>query len=84
MAEFFISKLIHPYTGEWYLLIRLFATLNIVLTLLAISLFTLRRINKHTFSNKNATIKKIVKALSKIHPIFGILLLISAYILTVF
>ena len=80
MAEFFISKLVAPYTSEWYLLIKIFGIANIVLTLLAISLFTLRRINKHAFSNKNATIRKIVKPLSKAHPIIGILLLISAYI----
>jgi len=79
MAEWLISKFVDPYTSEWYMLIRVLGITNIVLVLLALSLFILRRINKHVFSNKNATIKKIVKPLSKIHPIIGILLLISAY-----
>jgi hypothetical protein len=80
MAEWLISKIVGPYTSEWYMIIEVLGITNIVLVLLALSLFTLRRVNKHVFSNKNATIKKIVKPLSKIHPIIGILLLISAYV----
>ena len=80
MDEFLISKFVDPYTSEWYMLIEVLGITNIVLVVLALSLFTLRRINKHVFSNKNVAIKNIVKPLSKIHPIVGILLLISAYI----
>jgi hypothetical protein len=80
MAEWLISKFVDPYTSEWYMLIKVFGIANIVLVLLALSLFILRRINKHVFSNKNAAIKNIVKPLSKVHPIIGTLLLISAYV----
>ena len=77
MAEWLISKIVDPYTSEWYMIIKVLGITNIVLVLLALSLFTLRRINKHVFSNKNATIKKIVKPLSKIHPNIGMMLKIK-------
>ena len=77
MAEWLISKIVDPYTSEWYMIIKVLGITNIVLVLLALSLFTLRRINKHVFSNKNAAIKKIVKPLSKIHPNIGMMLKIK-------
>lgn len=80
MAEWLISKWVSPYTSEWYRLITIFGVVNIVLTVLALALFTLRRINRHGFGNKNATLKTIITPLRKMHPIIGILLLVSAYI----
>ena len=63
-----------------YQVVEFLGNLNTVLVILAVSLFLLRRVNKHQFQNKNATIKKIVKPLSKIHPVIGILLLLSAFL----
>ena len=57
-----------------------FGWLNVLLALAAASLFTLRRVNKQWFSNKNATIKKLLKPLSKAHPYIGAALLIFAYL----
>ena len=54
--------------------------LNVVLVVIAGSLFGLRRLNKYVYGNKNTTLKKIVKPLSKIHPYIGSVLLISAFI----
>ncbi len=54
--------------------------LNVLFALAAASLFTLRRINKHWFSNKNATLKNLLKPLSKAHPYLGAALLIFAYL----
>ncbi|GAK50777.1 hypothetical protein U14_02018 [Candidatus Moduliflexus flocculans] len=54
--------------------------LNVLLALVAASLFTLRRVNKHWFANKNATIKNLLKPLSKAHPYIGAALLICAYL----
>jgi predicted ferric reductase len=52
----------------------------VLLVVLAGLLFTLRRVNKYGFSNKNTILRKIVKPLSKLHPFVGVTLLISAYI----
>lgn len=84
MGEFLVAQLSQLLgTDEFtltYQLIELLGIVNIVLAALAVSLFSLRRINKYAFSNKNAPLKKIVKPLSKAHPIIGIILLISAYL----
>jgi hypothetical protein len=84
MGDFLVAQLsklvgIDEFTLT-YRLIAWLGTLNIILTLLAASLFALRRLNKSVFGNKNALLKRIVKPLSKLHPIIGMLLLISAYL----
>ena len=63
-----------------YQVIGFLGWLNVVLVVIAGSLFGLRRLNKYGYGNKNATLKKIVKPLSKIHPYIGSALLISAFI----
>jgi hypothetical protein len=84
MSEYLITKI-----SEWFGLNEYFFTeqvisflgiLNVILVVLAGLLFTLRRVNKYGFSNKNTTLRKIVKPLSKLHPFVGVTLLISAYI----
>jgi hypothetical protein len=84
MSEYLVTKI-----SEWfglneymflYQVISFLGYLNIVLIVLAGSLFGLRRVNRYVFSNKNTMLKKIVKPLSKLHPIIGVTLLISAYI----
>jgi predicted ferric reductase len=84
MGDFLVAQLSKLLgTDEFtlmYQLIEVLGIVNIVLTVLAALLFSLRRINKYAFSNKNAALKKIVKPLSKAHPIIGFLLLISAYL----
>lgn len=63
-----------------YAIARWFGRLNIILALVAAALFACRRINKHVFANKNATLKKVIPWLSKMHPYIGISLVISAFI----
>jgi predicted heme/steroid binding protein len=59
---------------------RLLGMLNAILALCAVSLFVLRRVNKHVWANKNETLKKLLKPLGKIHPYVGIALVIGAFI----
>ena len=63
-----------------YQVVGFLGWLNVVLVVTAGSLFGLRRLNKYVYGNKNTTLKKIVKPLSKIHPYVGSALLISALI----
>lgn len=63
-----------------YQVVGFLGWLNVVLVVIAGSLFGLRRLNKYVYGNKNTTLKKIVKPLSKIHPYVGSALLISALI----
>lgn len=84
MGEFLVTQLSKLLgTNEFtltYQMIEALGTVNIVLAVLAGSLFLLRRINTYAFSNKNTVLKKVVKPLSKVHPYIGVLLLISAYV----
>jgi len=59
---------------------RWLGRLNIILALIAVSLYGFRRINKYVFTNKNVLLKKMIMFLSKIHPYIGIALVISALI----
>lgn len=63
-----------------YQLIEFLGLLNVVLVIAAGSLFLLRRLNRRMYANKNATLQKLIKPLSKIHPYIGIILIISALI----
>ena len=84
MSEFLISKLSELLgTNEYFFteqVIEFLGGLNIVLAVIAIALFTLRRINKHVYANQQPFLKKLNKLLSKIHPYIGFLLIILAYI----
>lgn len=84
MSEYLVSKLSELLGENEYLfvddVISFLGFLNVVLAVVAVLLFLLRRLNKYGFANKNAFLKKIVKPLSKIHPYIGIALLISAYL----
>lgn len=84
MSEFLVSKLSELFGQNEYLfvhdVIKFLGWLNIVLAVFAVALFTLRRINRHVFTNQQPLLKKLNKPLSKIHPYIGFLLIISAYI----
>ncbi len=84
MSEYFVSKLGQFVGANEYLfvsdVISFLGWLNVTLLLLAGALFTLRRINRYGFHNRNGFIRKIVKLLRTLHPYIGVLLLLSAYI----
>jgi hypothetical protein len=84
MSEYLVSQLSKLLGKNEYLfvydVIEFLGWLNILLTLIALSLFLLRRLNRHLLNNKNQFIKKIQKPLSKIHPFIGIALLVFAYL----
>ncbi len=84
MSEFLVSKLSEFFGQNEYLfvydVISFLGWLNVVLVLIAVSLFTFRRINRYIFANQQPFLKKLNKPLSKIHPYIGFLLIISAYI----
>lgn len=84
MTDFLVTKI-----SQWFGLnsfavmeglIGFFGWLNIILAIVAGALFTLRRVNKYAYNNKNDTLKKILKPLSKIHPAIGITLLLTAFL----
>ena len=83
MSEYLVSQLSQLLGKNEYLfvydVIEFLGGLNVLLALIALSLFLLRRLNKHLLNNKNQFIKKIQKPLSKIHPFIGLALLIFAY-----
>ena len=84
MSEYLVAKLSELLGKNEYLfvydVIEFLGWVNIALVIIAGLLFMLRRMNKLIYTNKNATLKKIVKFLSRIHPYIGITLLITAYI----
>jgi hypothetical protein len=84
MGDFLIAKMSALFGVNEFLLrddlIGFLGWFNIVLAVIAVALFTLRRVNKYAYNNKNNTLKKILKPLSKIHPVIGITLLISAFL----
>ncbi len=63
-----------------YKVIAFLGRLNILLVIIALIPFLLRRINKYVYGYKNTTIKKLLKRLSKKHPYVGVTLVISAFI----
>ena len=83
MSEYLVSQLSQLLGKNEYLfvyeVIEFLGWLNILLALIALSLFLLRRLNRYLLNNKNQFIKKLQKPLSKIHPFIGIALLILAY-----
>ena len=84
MSEYLVSQLSNLLGKNEYLfvqdVIEFLGGLNVLLAFVALSLFLLRRLNKHLLNNKNTFIKKIQKPLSKIHPFVGIALLFFAYL----
>lgn len=84
MSEFLVSKLSELFGQNEFLfvydVINFLGWLNVVLALIAVALFTFRRINRHIYANQQPFLKKLNKPLSKIHPYIGIALIISAYI----
>jgi len=63
-----------------FMITRWAGRLNLLLMLVALSPFFFRRINKYFYHHKNPAIRKLLKPLSKRHPIVGITLLFSAFI----
>jgi predicted heme/steroid binding protein len=61
-------------------LVSILGIVNAILAIIGGALFSLRRINRYGFSNKNATIKRLLKPLSKAHPYIGTTLVITALI----
>lgn len=61
-------------------LVSILGLVNVILAVIAGTLFGLRRINRYGFSNKNATIKRLLKPLSKAHPYIGMTLVATAFI----
>lgn len=53
---------------------------NIVLLVIILSLFVVRRINKYGFKSKSLILKKLTKILSTIHPFLGVLMIVIAFI----
>lgn len=84
MGDFLVSILSKLFGQNEFLfresVLGFFGWLNVLLALAAASLFTLRRVNKQWFANKNAAIKNLLKPLSKAHPYIGAALLIFAYL----
>ncbi len=69
MSEFLVSKLSEFFGQNEYLfvydVISFLGWLNVVLVLIAVSLFTFRRINRYIFANQQPFLKKLNKPLSK-------------------
>jgi hypothetical protein len=84
MSEYLVSKLSELLGKNEYFftqdVIKFLGWFNILLVLIALSQFLLRRVNKYAYGNKNVTIKTLLKPITKIHPYVGVLLLISAYV----
>lgn len=84
MGEYLVALLSELFGQDEYLfgqsVLTFLGWLNVLLALIAGSLFLSRRINKYFFSNKNQFLRKLMKPLSKIHPYVGVVLLISAYL----
>ena len=84
MSEYLVSKLSELLGKNEYFftedVIKFLGWFNLLLVLIALSQFLLRRVNKYAYGNKNVTIKKLLKPIIKIHPYVGALLLISAYV----
>lgn len=54
--------------------------INVVLLILLLSPFLLRRTNKYIFKNKNKILKKYAGVFSKYHMYFGFTLLVTAFL----
>lgn len=63
-----------------YLLYKALGWVNVGLLVLIIMHFTLRRINKYAYKNKNTFFRKTAKFMSKIHPLLTMILLGSAFL----
>jgi len=50
----------------------------VLLATLQVSMYLVRRINKHLFKNKNEALLKAAKLIKKIHPYSGALLVVTA------
>lgn len=61
-----------------YEVLKLLGWVNVILASTQISMYIVRRINKHLFKNSNDALKKAAKFLKKIHPYTGGLLAITA------
>lgn len=61
-------------------MIGFFGWLNVLLAMIAALVFTLRRVNKRFYENKNALIKNLLKPLAKFHPYIGGALLFFGYL----
>ena len=61
-------------------MIGFFGWLNVLLAMIAVSVFTLRRVNKRFYANKHALIKNLLKPLAKFHPYVGGALLFFGYL----
>jgi len=84
MGEYLVSILSKLLGTNDYLLtndtIEFLGGLNILLAIIALSLFLLRRLNRHLLKNKNPFIKQVQKPLSKAHPFIGVAMLFFAYL----
>ncbi|AHM57789.1 hypothetical protein EAL2_808p02840 (plasmid) [Peptoclostridium acidaminophilum DSM 3953] len=63
-----------------YEVLKLLGWINIILASTQVSMYIVRRINKHLFKNKSETLKRSAKLLKKIHPYMGGMLAVTATI----
>lgn len=60
-----------------YEALKFLGWINVILASVQVSMYIVRRINKHQFKNSSEALKKSAKLLKKVHPYTGTLLVIT-------